>query len=282
MKRFHFLTTNTENNTDQTAGATRVAIPRVVVIGGQEFSIADTPELATLVSAIRQDAAFVERSKLYPAFEKLKKEAQILADAQIIDPSGNAQEEAVITKAEARINLMLENLSKQIEPLLAANAKNEVQSLEAYRNSLLQDNVGKVIPELVVGTTKEELDAAFAQSKELCSKYAPQFGVASIESQMQHAPIPAQTAPAVPQTQATTAPAVTFAPTPTDIAPAVAPVATPAPVAPAPERTIVLPSSPTNTEMASTEAPNVSSMSMAEFAKRREELHASLTGVMGN
>jgi hypothetical protein len=280
MKKFHFLTTTTHTTSEQTTGPQRVTIPRTINIGGQEFSVADTPELNSLVSLIRQDAAAIEKGKLYPAFEKLQRDYQTLATAEIINPSkGNAGEEVILATAEAKLDQLFKAFTDKLEPLLSANARNEEASLEAYKSKLLQENLGKVIPELVVGTTREEIDASLESSKSLCAKYAPQFGVTNIEYQMQHAPI-AKVTP--PQVVNQTAPQVA----PNTVAPQTqtAPVtnANPETNAIAPERTVVLPSSPASTEIASTEAPNVGSMSMDEFSRRREELRAGLSNVLGN
>ena len=278
QKTFHFLTTTTAtNNSEHTNVPARVTIPRTINIGGQEFSVADNPELANLVSLVRQDTASVEKAKLYPAIDKLKKEVEILTNAEIINPTGNADtqgmEKLISGIVEQKFNGILDRLDEKLSPLLAASQKSEAATLEAYRNELLSANLGKCVPELVVGNSKEELESALQASVASFNNLKEQFGIKSVEEQLaktQHttptATTPTPATPTTPVTPATTAPVTTTVP---------ASPTTPKPEEAKPE-TIVLPSSPASTAVPGTELPNISGMSMEEFSKRREELAKNL------
>ncbi len=273
-KTFHFLTTASDNNSGQTTVPARVQIPRTINIGGQEFSVADTPELANLVSLVRQDSAAVEKAKLYPAIDKLKKEVEFLSNAEIINPSGNADtkglENLISTVVETKVQGIVQLLEDKLTPLLEASQKSEAATLEAYRKELLDANIGKCVPELVVGNSKEELDQALQVSINSFNALKEQFGIKSVEEQLANTQHTTTTAPATPapSTPATPAPAATTPATP----------ATPKPEEAAPE-TIVLPSAPASTEVPGTELPNIKGMSMEEFAKRREELAKNLATI---
>ena len=278
QKTFHFLTTTTAtNNSEHTNVPARVTIPRTINIGGQEFSVADNPELSNLVSLVRQDTASVEKAKLYPAIDKLKKEVEILTNAEIINPTGNADtqgmEKLISGIVEQQFNGILDRLDEKLSPLLAASQKSEAATLEAYRNDLLSANLGKCVPELVVGNSKEELESALQASVASFNNLKEQFGIKSVEEQLANthhttptATTPTPATPTTPVTPATTAPLTTTVP---------ASSTTPKPEEAKPE-TIVLPSSPASTAVPGTELPNISGMSMEEFSKRREELAKNL------
>jgi hypothetical protein len=271
-KTFHFLTTASDNNSAQSTVPARVTIPRTINIGGQEFSVADNPELANLVSLVRQDASAVEKAKLYPAIDKLRKEVEVLTTAEIINPTGNADtkgvENLISTIIENKFQGIVNMLEEKLTPLLEASQKSEAATLEAYRKELLDANIGNCVPELVVGNSKEELDQALQVSISSFNSLKDQFGLKSVEEQLantQHTTPTATPAPATPATQvATPAPATTST--------------TPKPEEAAPT-TIVLPSAPASTEVPGTEIPNIKGMSMEEFAKRREELAKNLASI---
>lgn len=277
FKTFHFLTNILDtSNSDNPAGPARVTIPRTIRIGEIEFSVADTPELANLVSLVRQDTASVEKTKLYTTIDKLKKDIEVLTNVELINPSGNADkkgEEIINTIVEAKMDGMLKELKGLMAPLLETNQRSQAAIVESYRNKVLAENVGKCIPELVVGETTEAIDTALANSLQLFGKYKSEFGVRTIEEQLTNVSATPQggIAPSVPVTPVTT-PTATPSPQATP-----APTNTPAPT----QQTIVLPSSPANTEVPNTEIPSASTMSIEEFGKRREELQRGLKDLVG-
>ena len=73
-----------------------------------------------------------------------------------------------------------------LEQLRAELSEAKAQHLEAYRRALLAENGGKIVPELVVGSTVEELE----QSLEVARKaFAAAKATALAELSSQHVPV---------------------------------------------------------------------------------------------
>lgn len=123
-----------------------------------------------------------------------------------------------------------------LQPLQEKLSTMERANLEEYRQRRLAELGDTVIPELVKGSTREEIEASIAPAREIASRYAPKGGGTQNP--------PTGTPPAAPTTQA---PAVVNPP---------AAVQNP----------------PANTRL----IPDVSQMSDKEYAAQREELMRKL------
>jgi len=148
-----------------------VKIPESITINGVTYAVKDTPELQSFI----QEVAKVEKSKLYTQFEALKAQIKNLQDVQVIaDPNAEAlitkMKDLFVTKDDFKQSLS-ETIKDAVKPLIDTDTKNRKDTLDQYRESLIKMNLGTCIPELVVGETKEEIDAALKRSIELRSKY---------------------------------------------------------------------------------------------------------------
>lgn len=151
-----------KNIVEQTA-----TIPDVLYINGVAHTVKDNIEIQNFIKSV----AKVEKSKLYSQIEQLREQTKKLENVQILPdptkavaPSFDAAEmEKNIAKL---VDVALEEKLKAIE-----TKKTQEQSLNEYRDSIVKENQDKCIPELVKGTTKEELDSSMADSIRLRQSY---------------------------------------------------------------------------------------------------------------
>lgn len=238
------------NNSDQRF--TRVEVPRVINLGGQSYSIADTPILKDLVDTVRKDASTVEKQKLYPKIETLKTQLETLANVEIVNPTNADDKPTELLDQEKLVQGIVEGLGKVIQPLIKSNQEQEVQKVRDYRNQVLMDNQGKIIPELVVGETVEEINTNLAKSKDLFAKYGKEFGQQTPQEQMAAQRATQQT-PQTPQTPTPSTPT-----NPTQASPS------------------GLPQAPATAPISDAIMPDIKAMTPEEFAKQREAIKKSL------
>lgn len=148
-----------------------VKIPESITINGVTYAVKDTPELQAFI----QEVSKVEKSKLYTQFESLKTQIKNLQYVQVVsDPNTDAiiakMKDLFVTKDDFKQSLS-DTIKDAVKPLIETDALNKKNSLERYRESLIQLNLGTCIPELVKGETKEEIDASLQESIRLRAKY---------------------------------------------------------------------------------------------------------------
>ena len=150
-----------------------VAIPESIELNGVTYSVKETPELQSFI----QEISKVERAKLYSQMDNLKEQINKLSQADVT-PSTPLDIDALV-KALQRSFVTPEYLKEQLKstmtevvtPMLKATEENKRAELEAYRQELINKNIAVCIPDLVVGNSKEELDAALQKSIKLRSAY---------------------------------------------------------------------------------------------------------------
>lgn len=152
------MATNNNEASQTTVKDTR--LPDSITIGENTFVIKDTPELLSLISKIAQN----EKSKLYSQIENLKDALAKLDNVNVepADFSGIKKE---------LMDAMTSKITEIIQPLIEKTRIIETNSIEEYRNKLINDNKDICIPEMVEGKTKEELDAALQRSIEVRKRY---------------------------------------------------------------------------------------------------------------
>lgn len=133
------------------------SLPETLTVGGQTFSVKDTPELQAFIGQVSK----FEKAKLYSRYSELESQIKALQGVQVEVTPQNLKEE------------IISEISKMIEPLLKTTNQIQTDTIEDYRKKLIAENEGKCIPELVKGDTKEALDASLRESIELRSKYSP-------------------------------------------------------------------------------------------------------------
>lgn len=143
-------------------------IPTVITLGGQAYAVASTPELSGLVEAATKKAAQTEKTKLYSQIEALSNQVKLLKNAEVIPAEQPINQEAFKNEILAEMKTTFEGL---IAPIREKTGFVEAAQVEAYRNKLLIENQGKCLPELVVGDTKEKLDAALQNAIEVWNRY---------------------------------------------------------------------------------------------------------------
>jgi hypothetical protein len=141
---------------------TKIVVPEKVTIAGVEYSWKDVPELKTLIETAQAEAAQTEKIKLHSMAESLREQIEALqkpADPQIkVDfPTDVLNEKLADFKRE---------MMEQLAPLAKYAVDSSKSALEGYRGTLIKDNP-ECFPELVVGNSKEDLDAALVKSKQL-------------------------------------------------------------------------------------------------------------------
>lgn len=247
-------------------------IPESITLNGVTYPVKDTPELQQFI----QDVAKVERTKLYSQMESLRNQIQQLNNVQVVPESNQpfdskaliAELKNIFVTADTLKETIAASVKEVVQPVLDATKRNEQNELEAYREKLIRENEATCIPDLVSGTTREELDANLKKSIEIRAKYAtpaPSYkGDPTLQSQANQ-----QTPPAGPSSQAQgTAPQNPPTPSaPQTQAVPPQPQTPSVPMRPAPD--------PSNG------APNVKQMSMQEFARQREQLEANLRNIYG-
>lgn len=239
----------------------KVGIPESITIGGVTYLVKDTPELQQFI----QQVSKVEKSKLYTQFENLKTQIANLSKVEVTKESGNSDIETIVEKLRGTFvtkedfKEMLPNVIKEVvQPVLTATEQNRQNELAQYREKLIQENIAVCIPDLVTGDTKEALDASLKESIRIRSSY-PSPSTVGID------PNKHVTDPLIEkQMKEQAAQGNTPTPTVADLQPQNLPPA--APRRPSPEVS---------------QQSNVKQMSMSEFEKQRESLHAQLESMYG-
>lgn len=238
-------------------------LPKTLVLGGVSYSVDDNPELSAFVDAVKKTASQTEKAKLYTQIKSLSEKITELQKVPI--ESSSQQTPAIDIEAlkndlrseisEDVSNKVTSSLKGLLDPLVQRNRLQEEASVNDYRNKLIMENQGTIIEELLVGNTREELDAALVNSKNLFSKYGKTLVQLGPNGAIDTSVAPAnQVPPVTPQQPATTVPVQQTA----------TPVVTP------PAKTVV--ESGTNLE--------IGKMSQDEFARRRDELAAEIKNMV--
>lgn len=152
-----------------------VGIPESITINGVVYTISDTPELQVFA----QQVAKVEKTKLYSQYENLKSKIEGLQKVQVT-PEQTSNEsikelitemtKSFVTKEDLQTSITA-SMKEVMEPVLNATRENKEQEIANYRQSLIDANTDKCIPELVRGNSKAELDASLAESIRLRGAY---------------------------------------------------------------------------------------------------------------
>lgn len=223
-------------------------LPEVLKIGDQEFKVSEHPELQSFLSEVQAAASTIEKRKLYTQIDELKKTMEALNKVQVVAPDNTEGLARFKSELLAEVtNIVKENLT----PITKRNEQVAQMEVADYRNKLLAENQGTIVPELLVGTTREELDAALPAAK---------AAMENVKNLLQVTP--PTTDPAQTVQKGNEAPIVTTA--------APAAPATPAPVKP-----------PASTPVTTDDGlPNIGSMSMEEFASKRAELEGRLKNLV--
>ena len=242
----------------------KVGIPESVTIGGVTYAVKDTPELQKFV----QEIAKVEKSKLYTQFENLKSQIQNLGRAKIEGEGSTFDMDALVEKlkdtfvTKEDFKMELPNVLKEVvQPVLSATEESRKNDLKEYREKLINDNLATCIPDLVVGETKEELDAALQRSIQLRASYPTPSSVRTQGQTIKDPLIAAQAAQMENQAQ-----------TPTPQIPSAQPAPTTRPT---------IPTAPSRPSPEVTGPRNVKAMSMSEFENKRASLLADLEATYG-
>lgn len=229
----------------------QVSIPESITINGVTYQVGETPELQALIQAV----AKVEKSKLYSQMEAIKEQVRALQGVQVEPAPAALNKDELIealkgtfVTAESLKETLSNTIKEVVQPVLDATQRNQQNELDAYREKLINENAATCIPDLVKGNSKEELDAALAESIRLRQAYP------SPVAQPVHQPVPGNGAQS--------------SPTPAPAAPA-----NPAPQIPAAPRR--------EAPAAGSEMPSTKQMSMKEFASKREALQAQLQQMYG-
>lgn len=142
-----------------------VLIPGSITIGEITYVIKDTPELQSLIAAV----AKVEKDKLYSQFESLKTQVNQLGNVQVQEtPKAPLDVEALKKDIVGEITSQLKTI---VQPMLQATQDSKQEELRKYKESIINSNLDKCIPELVKGETVEELNTSLAESVALRAKY---------------------------------------------------------------------------------------------------------------
>lgn len=164
-------------------------------VTGQEPAPAQNTQTQVDIDALLSKAREQEKAKLYPEIEKLKGELKIKSEkfnAEILKSNGLedtvAERDKEITRLKDLIEKAkqegqslgkeeLEALTKERDELKAEvekaraefEAYKQSQEVEAYKASKLSD-IDEDFKDLVIGSTKEEIDSTYAKAKALQDK----------------------------------------------------------------------------------------------------------------
>lgn len=151
-----------------------VNLPESLTLNGVTYVVKDTPELL----AFMQDVAKVEKNKLYSQYETLKSQIEALKGVEVVPEGGTGDftkliqqmKDTFVTK-DGLQEVLKGTIKEVVQPLIDSNAHQQQNELDAYRTKLINDNLATCIPDLVVGNSKEELDAALAKSIQIRAAY---------------------------------------------------------------------------------------------------------------
>lgn len=231
---------------------TKHIVPEKVTIGGIEYSTSETPELKSLISTVSAKVATEEKAKLYSTIEELKMGVKAL---ESVTPKINVDTNALKNEIA---QIVKDQLGTALGPLTEQGNMLRETSVNDYRNKLLMENQGKCIPELVVGKTKEELDAALVASLELGKKYTPQGTTTTTTAINTPQPVVTATSPVITTADNTAAPIV-------------------APHVPTPPTPPIVPGTPVSQPAPAIDFAN---MTPEEFARNRGELEKKLRSLV--
>lgn len=236
-----------------------VSYPPSVVLGGVEYRISDTPELQNFITAVGS----VERSKIQSVVRDLRTKLENLPNPAPATVNTAEIAEAVMAAIRPQLDTITERLNST-----------EKESVASYREKMVAQLGESVIPELILGTTKEAIDASVATAKAARSRYnisAPAAAVAVAPAGIPVAGVPVEAINiANPQTIISTAPAANVAPT--LIA---APVAVVTPLVTAPQ----VPAVPARATP-DYSGPNIAAMNMGDFGSNRDALFQQLQSLV--
>lgn len=149
-------------------------VPATIKIGDLEYSVSATPEIQELINAVRTETAKTEKAKLYSKIAALQEQAKALSSIEL--PAQPPQGPSAIDIDQIK-GVFEQLLDERLTPILKSQKRNEEMSINEYRNKLITENQTTCIPELVVGNSREELDAALEKSKETLTRALAANGV---------------------------------------------------------------------------------------------------------
>jgi hypothetical protein len=165
--------------------------------------VESTPELKAFVETVSKHASGVTKEQLYPQIETTKDKYNKLAEehkhiitaadkirqAQLEDELRHNEEQERLRaeneqlrnlNANANVEEMMNNMLNRFETTLraalptyktSAELQQEAADVNAYRQAAIAANTGTIIPELVIGNTKAEIDASVLKSKAAYAAY---------------------------------------------------------------------------------------------------------------
>lgn len=229
-------------------------LPTSIILGGITYNVTETQELKDFIAQVSQ----VEKNKLYSTIDELKKGIEELKRVDVHTPAPTVaptvaqpiNEKAFKDEVISAVGTLL---NERLAPITAALNQAQAESVDAYRDRLVNANVGKCIPDIVKGNTKEEVDASLAESIRLRSQYSPVDFNQPGGQENKHANIPAEVQAAAANANV---PGATQVAAPTIMAPAVISAIEESPV-------------------------DIAGMNHEEFGKRRGELEAKMKNLVG-
>lgn len=157
----------------------KTTMPEVVTFNGGTYRVSEHPELKAFVGEVVKHIATTEKTKLYGQFKSLQQKLDQLEfdaknggnsiDYTKIEEIVGTQLKEQLAANETSISSKVANL---ISPVVHSIQSQDANNLEQYKLGLLKANEGLCMPELVVGETKEAIDAALVYSKNLFATYA--------------------------------------------------------------------------------------------------------------
>lgn len=211
--------------------ADNIQLPEELTIGEVTYKVKETPELKTFVTAILSKAQTDERKKLYQRIESLEKsvldlntenESLKVAPQQVTsetihrsnDQKGLKEEIKMINAStpvtmEAVSELISKAFTDNLPGLLKQSIDPFVKKLEAttqeqvadYRERRLRELNDSVIPELIKGSSKEEIEESIVNAIAVRQRYATPAEPITPQVVQQTTPaarVPATPAPPVP------------------------------------------------------------------------------------
>lgn len=165
-----------------------VAIPEHLIINGSTYSVKDTPEIQEFIKSV----AKVEKSKLYTQIEQLREQAIKLERVQI-SPTPKVEAPSFdMDKFKEDISGIVGTLiDNKLAPITSESNRAKEQALNNYREELVNKNIDRCIPDLVRGSSKEEIDQSLAESIRLRASYPSPN---TVEAQVVKDPLLQQTA----------------------------------------------------------------------------------------
>lgn len=231
-------------------------LPETVSIAGTSYLLKDTPELLEFVNTIARG----EKNKLYTQINELKEKVNELKGVTV---TGS---ELPSNFTEELLSKVRETVQSAVQPLQEKLNRQDVESLDGFKNKLFSENEGRFIPELVKGNTKEELLAAMAESISIRERYPSANTVPPTNTHQSDPLLVRQAAEAAQAAAAAAQPNQTANPL---VVPIIEEKNVTAPKITVPSVSVKDPSTP-----------NIKAMSQDEFSKRRGELAQQLESMV--